>query len=530
MNRRSFLRMPASRAAGWRRLAGLEPYTGPWTRRQARHLVRRTGFGAIKREVDGALFDGSATAAVDRLLEQALAEPLPEPPTWYTASNTSGINEIYDLQIRWLEQMRTKGFIEKMTLFWHNHFVTQHPAIDSKTSLSTAHLVYDYYTLLRRHALGNFRTLVREIGLNPAMLMYLDGFVNARGQANENYARELLELFTMGQTGPDGTANYTEADIKEIARALTGYVVTSDRKASFDPARHDAGIKQFWGASGAFGYDEVVDLIFEKRAAQTAHFVCRKLYTFFVQAVPDETVVADLAATFLANDFEIVPVMRQLLQSAHFYEEALMGARIKSPVEYLVGFLREAEVVPTQALLDRMREALTPLNLSQELFNPPNVAGWPGYNPPDASGEPGHYTWLTTTALPERWAFLTDVLYEASGAPYDPVDLATKLSDPSDPFAVAVDLAETLIAVPLEQTGIREVPEDFAGMEERPLPPDVQDAPPHVLNLTKILLDGLPFYGWPIITDPDDPATDDPRALLRAYLAYLVQLPAYQLT
>ncbi|GIV60541.1 MAG: hypothetical protein KatS3mg043_1630 [Rhodothermaceae bacterium] len=257
MHRRSFLRIPDRPvSANPRRRAGLEPYAGPWTRRQARHLVRRTGFGAIKREVDGVLADGNAATAVDRLVAAAQADPLPEAPAWYGRSNTSGISEIYELQRAWFEAMRTKGLIEKMTLFWHNHFVTQYTGIRSKTSLSAAHLVYDYYTLLRRHALGNFRTLVRKIGLNPAMLVYLDGFVNERGKANENYARELLELFTMGQTGPDGSLNYTETDIKEIARALTGWVVTGDRRASFDPARHDGGLKQVWGETGAFDYDD----------------------------------------------------------------------------------------------------------------------------------------------------------------------------------------------------------------------------------------------------------------------------------
>ncbi|WP_457652494.1 DUF1800 domain-containing protein [Rhodocaloribacter sp.] len=529
MHRRTFLRLPVRPVSQPRIMAGLEPYAGPWDRRQATHLIRRTGFGAIKREVDGAFFDGSASAAVDRLVEDALADPLPEAPSWYGGSSSSGINEIYDLQRSWLDAMRARGLIEKMTLFWHNHFVTQHTSIDQKTSLSTAHLVYDYYTLLRKNALGNFRTLVEKIGTNPAMLIYLDGFVNERGKANENYARELLELFTMGQFGPDGSENYTEADIKEIARALTGWVVTSDRKASFDPARHDDGVKTFWGTSGAFGYDDVVATIFEKRAEQAAHFVCRKLYTFFVQALPDEAVVSALAAEMLAQDFEIAPVLKKLLKSAHFYDDAFIGARIKSPVEYLVGFLREAEVVPTQDLLEGMREALTPINLAQELFNPPNVAGWPGLNPPDAGGAPGHYAWLTTTALPERWAFLSDLVYGNGGADYDPLELVTKISDPSDPFQIAVDLAETMIPIPLEEAAVRDVPDDLVGMAERPPPEDILNGPPHVLNLSKILLDGLPHYGWPIITDLDDPDLADARALVRGYLGYLIQLPAYQL-
>ena len=276
--------------------SGLAPYGGPWDRRRAAHLVRRTSFGAIKREVDRALNDGSATAAVARLTAAAQGDPLPEAPSWYSRNGSTGTEEIYDLQRTWLEAMRNKGFIEKMTLFWHNHLVTQWTANQGKASNSVGHLTYDYYKLLRFHALGNFRTLVYNIGTNPAMLIYLDGFVNEKGQANENYGRELLELFTMGQYGPDGSENYTEQDIKEIARALTGWDVNNSNRATFDPARHDRTSKTIMGQTDLFDYDGVIDLIFEVRASQIAHYVCRKLYSFFVQPVPDEAVVGRVGA------------------------------------------------------------------------------------------------------------------------------------------------------------------------------------------------------------------------------------------
>ena len=146
--------------------AGLAPYSGPWDRRRAAHLVRRSSLGAIQREVDRALNDGSAT--VSRLIATALSDPLPETPSWYSRSGSTGTEEIYDLQRTWLETMRGKGLIEKMTLFWHHHFVTQWTANAGKASNSVGHLTYDYYKLLRRHALGNFRTLVYHVGLNPA--------------------------------------------------------------------------------------------------------------------------------------------------------------------------------------------------------------------------------------------------------------------------------------------------------------------------------------------------------------------------
>ena len=228
--------------------AGLNPYTGTWDRRRAAHLVRRACFGAIKREVDLALAGGSAEAAVEKILSDATSTPLPDPPAWYNGSSSaSEIERIYDVQRRWFEAMRVTGLSEKMTLFWHNHFVIQYPSLMQKAPGEVPKLCYDYLTLIRLNALGNLKSFVRAIGTNPAMLVYLDGFVNEKGAANENYGRELLELFTMGQFDADGTPNYTEADIKEIARALTGWSVSSSGSSSFNASRLDSGSKSFLG-------------------------------------------------------------------------------------------------------------------------------------------------------------------------------------------------------------------------------------------------------------------------------------------
>jgi uncharacterized protein (DUF1800 family) len=528
MNRRQFFGLRSARSVPG--VAGLEPYTGPWTRTEAAHLVRRLQCGAMKREVDGAFNDGSASAAVNRLVDAATLDPIPEPPDWYTNDGSTGIDEVYDVQRTWLDAMRTKGLIEKMTLFWHNHFVTQWAAVDSKSGNSIGHLCYDYYSLLREHALGNFQTFVREVGLNPAMLVYLDGYVNVKGQANENYARELLELFTMGQYDQAGALNYTENDIKEIARALTGWSVNGSNKATFSLSNHDRGTKTFLGRSGAFGYDDVVDLVFETRAPQIAWYVAKKLYTFFVQAVPDVGVVQALADLLQANNWALAPTLKTLFASAHFFDASFVGGRIKSPVELVVGFLREAEVIPTADLLESLREVLTPATLGQELLNPPNVAGWPGLNPPDTSNTPGHYTWLTTTTLPERWNVLSDLIYGNLGASYDPLELATKISDPSDPFSIALDLAETMLPVPLAYAGIREVTEPFGGNPDLPPPSEILNGPAWQVNLSKILLDGTPHYEWPVVGEGSADPTDDARSLVREYLVYLIQLPAYQLT
>ena len=493
-------------------------------------MVSRTQFGALKRDIDFALADGSATSAANNLVDAAIADPNPEPPSWYLNSSSSGIDEVYDMQRRWLDAMRTKGLIEKMTLFWHNHMPTSWSTNATKSSLSAAHLSYDYYALLRSHALGNFRDMVYDIGKNASMHYYLDGYLNEKGAANENFARELLELFTMGQYAPDSSENYSEADIKEVARALTGWVVSNNRQVTFVQSRFDTGSKSFLGQTGSYGYDDVIDIVFAQRSQQIAHYVCRKMYAFFVSAVPDEAIVAQMAATFVANNFEIAPVMKELLASDHFFQDQFIGSRIKSPLEFVMGFVREAEVIPTTELLEAIRDLLTPLGLGQELHNPPNVAGWPGMNPPDSSGVPGHHTWLTTTTLPDRWRVLVDLVYDRMGTNFDPIDVVQKISDPSDPFRIAQDLAEVFVPIPLEVTGIRDVREPFGGNPDIPVPDQILNGPEYLRNLSKILLDGSPFYEWPLIVDENSEGIQDARKLVRAYMAYLIQLPAYQLT
>ena len=143
---------------------------------------------------------------------------------------------------------------------------------------------------------------------------------------------------------------------------------------------------------------------------------------------------------------------------------------------------------------------------------------------------PGHHTWLTTSTLPERWQVLNDIIYDRFGAPYDPIDLAFKISDPSDPFSIAVDVAETMMPLALDEIGIREVEEPFGGNPDIPVPDQVVNGEPYVRNLSKILLDGSPFYEWPFIEDEQSEGIDDARKFVRAFIAYLVQLPAYQLT
>ncbi len=497
-----------------------------WNRLAAAHLIRRTGMGARKREVDAALADGSQTAAAARLVREAKAAPRPPRPS---GSSGTDVESVYAIQRHWYEQMLTgDGLREKMTLWLHNLLVVQY------ADAGMAPATWPYLDLLRKRALGNYRTLIDEMGREPAMLYYLNGD-GSRGDLasqppNENYARELMELFTLGQTARDGSANYTEADVKAAARALSGWQVTTRNgapRATFDARRHDGGSKTFLGQTGTWGYDDIVRILFEQRAPQIADFVMGKLYAFFVQAVPDQAFVGQLAQTFQSGGWELGPVVEQLLASDHFYRDGLRAARVKSPVELVVGLLREAEIPAPQSRLENVRVALEPARLGHELLNPPNVAGWPGLNPPGSDGTPGHHTWLTTSTLPTRWNLARTLLQSAD---FDPFELARKVSDPSNPFGLPTDLARLLLPTPLAESSIREVSTDFGGDPSRPPPQAFLDGPGYAVNLAKIMLDGSPWYEWPNFSDDNPLNVGAAKSNLRTFLAYLVELPEYQLT
>ena len=312
----------------------------------------------------------------------------------FIQNNIRWLNELQD---EWFLTMITVGFRERMTLFWQNHFVTQYD------DYFVAMHAYRYLKLLREHALGNLKDFVHAIGTDPAMLRYLDGDSNRNLEPNENYARELLELFTMSPTDKDGNGNYTQDDIVEIARALTGWVIDYLANSTvFIPSRFDDGEKTFFGRTGNFGYDEVVNIIFEERGAETAYFICEKLYTEFVYAVPDADIVQQLADELLANNYEVAPVMRILLKSAHFFDDQLAGSRIKSPVDLLAGMANEVMVLPSLEITGFLKAVAS--FLEQNLLNPPNVAGWPGYR-----------SWISTTSLPIRWLVTDFLLFGDNG-------------------------------------------------------------------------------------------------------------------
>jgi len=403
----------------------LLPVQGVLTEKQVLHLLRRTLFGVSQADLK---FFGGKTIdeCLAILLKPAAPRPLPiqeegdyiDPlvpigEVWvnapYEDDLIQGRREVM-LCMWWIGNIvsRTYSLTEKMTLFWRNHFVTE------VVMVRDARYSYRYLEMLRRHSLGNFKELIREGSSNPAMLVYLSGNYSTKEAPNENYARELFELFTIGKE--DGQS-YSELDVREAARVLTGYIDDKDRiKSQFVPERHDDGDKQFSaffenklikGRSGQEGkkeLDELVDMIFQR--AETSRFCCRNLYRWFVSHHIDEEVeskvIQPLAEILMAHDFEITPVLKTLLGSEHFFDLAFRGCVVKNPVEYFIGsFLQFDEVQYSRYDLERnswleFHESVGQLGM--DVGNPPSVAGWPAYY----QAPKYHRWWVNSASLSLR--------------------------------------------------------------------------------------------------------------------------------
>ena len=383
----------------------LATYTANLDQLRASHLYRRLGFSASVSTINQAIGQ-SATAIVDNLVDQALnMAPLPA-PAWANWTNTNypqdddARNQLKnqqksEFQLDYANGLLNNNLRDRLSFFWSNHFVTELEVYNCNSYL------YEYINCLQRNSLGNFKTFVSEIGLTNAMLYYLDGVFNNGNNPNENYGRELYELFTLGEGN-----GYTEEDIIETARALSGYVERSDIGCSpvtFDATKHDAGSKTILGQTGNWGYDDVINILFNQRAPEIAEFICRKLYEFFVhpdskdEANNAQTIIDGMAATFVSNDFEIAPVLRQLFKSQHFYDEEAIGVIIKSPIDFYFNTLKETGFSYTDTNVAEMvnYSAL----LSQEIFEPIDVAGWQR----DRS-------WINTNFMIGRWLTIESIL------------------------------------------------------------------------------------------------------------------------
>ena len=367
----------------------------------ARHLLARTGFGPTDAEIRtyagltregavGQLLRETRTMALTpppAIVVDAAPIPLPRGDSASDADRKVFVQEQrregLALRAWWVEEMLAtpSPLTERMTLFWHNHFVSGQPKV------RISRLMYRQNVLLRAHATGNFGTLLHAIGKDPAMLVYLDSAQNRKGAPNENFAREVMELFTLGE------GHYTEQDVKEAARAFTGWSLDRETLTFvFRPRVHDHGTKTVFGKTGAFDGDAVLDLLLAR--PETAQYVTAKLWREFVSPDPDPAEVTRIAARFRASNYDIKTVLREVLLSDAFYAAQNRGVLVKSPTELVVGTLRSLGLQPER----KLPFALYAAGMGQNLMSPPNVKGWPG-------GE----TWINTTTLLARKQFVDRV-------------------------------------------------------------------------------------------------------------------------
>lgn len=279
----------------------------------------------------------------------------------------------------WFTKMLTTQipFEERMVLFWHNHFTS------SLRKVGQSALIYQQNKLFRKHALGNFSELLHAMIEDPAMLIYLDNRANKKSHPNENFARELLELFTLGE------GNYSEDDVKEFARALTGYSVDKDLKFRFKKKIHDNNNKQLFGQTGNFNAHDVVDIILQQK--ETSVFIVKKLWLAFIGEHPHIEEVQRLAKIFRQNNYNLKPLMQALLTSSYFTDIQTRGTMIKSPIELIVGTLRSFGYRD----FDNKLAIQFSRRLNQDLFDPPNVKGWNGGK-----------SWINTNTFLIRRSFL----------------------------------------------------------------------------------------------------------------------------
>ncbi|HVP89054.1 MAG TPA: DUF1800 domain-containing protein [Casimicrobiaceae bacterium] len=365
----------------------------------ARHLLNRTGFGATDAEIRSYVGMTREDAA-SKLLAGTRSQAVTPAPSW-TASpgplryprggeqateadrkvfRQEQLREGLELRGWWLEEMITtpSPLTEHMTLFWHNHFVS------SQQKVRFAELMYRQNVLLRSNALGNFGVMLHAIARDPAMVIYLDSAQNRKGTPNENFAREVMELFTLGE------GHYSEQDIKEAARAFTGWSLDRDSGTfRFRPFIHDYGQKTVLGRTGNLDGDDVLDILLAR--PETAEFVTRKLWREFVSPDPDEAEVKRIAARFRASGYDIKAALQALLGSDAFYAPQNRGVLVKSPIDLVAGTLRQFDMRPGLPIPFAVASA----TMGQNLFSPPNVKGWPG-------GE----AWINASTLLARKAFL----------------------------------------------------------------------------------------------------------------------------
>ncbi|HZY99095.1 MAG TPA: DUF1800 domain-containing protein [Candidatus Baltobacteraceae bacterium] len=402
----------------------LQPYRGALDERSAAHLLRRAGFGGTPAEIAryAAMSPGDAVESLVRFPSTPDVSPpavFDRGPYLHELQGLDGIAKkrlqnklvssdtaaMQSVRLWWLNRMLTTPtpLQEKMTLYWHGHFTSY---------INFSAIMYGQNQLFRQDALGNVRDLTHAISKDPAMVLYLNGNTNVAAHPNENYARELMELFTLG------VGHYTEDDVRESARAWTG--LRFDRFAQtvwFSDAQHDQGTKTFLGRSGDFNGDDVVNIIFAQ--PQCARFFAASLLSYFVYNDPEPELIDGVAALLRKYDFELAPVMSAIFRSNVFYSDRAYRALVKSPTEFIVGTYKALGLTQIDD------SAITASKqMGQVLLQPPNVAGWPG-------GQ----NWLTSATMLARQNFVVRMVNSQTLAssswlqqiPMQPADAARQI-------------------------------------------------------------------------------------------------------
>lgn len=480
----------------------LNPVTGNLGFDKARHLLNRCMFGARLSEIRF-LEDKTAENAVDFLIQEPLE--LPAPPVGVKDNDaevpvgTTWVNTKYNSKYRsqrlysynnwWIGRLVNQhvSLIEKMVLFWHNHFVIENDVVRN------TNFNYLYNMLLYNQSLGNFKTLTEEMTINTGMLQYLDGVDNVAGSPNENYARELFELFTIGK-GPlieEGNyTNYTEHDIREAAKVLTGWKTNSNNDTSyFSSTKHDKSVKTFSEIYNNHAisnkeeneYKELIEMIFQKK--ETARHLIRKFYRWFVYYRIDEdieqNIIEPLATQFLTENFELKPVLKTLLTSEHFFDENYRGCMIKNPLEFTVGLFRQLEYdQPDGSDITELYGFWNWINgkarlQDMEIGDPPDVAGWPAWYLAPMYNE----LWINTATIPNKSVVVNAVI--SSGI--RPLSGYDKLY--FDPFKLAY-LAD-------EPSDINNLISTFTGLLMPKAPSQEK-----IDELKEVLIPGLPDFEW----------------------------------
>jgi uncharacterized protein (DUF1800 family) len=327
-------------------------------RRQIAHLLRRAGFGGSPDEIDTYArlgFKGAVTRLVD--YEQVSNATLDARVAQLEAE--LDLTKLPSIQTIWLERMLStaRPLEEKMTLFWHDHFAT------ANSKVGRPELMYDQNRFFRAHALDGYKDMLQGISRNPAMIRWLDGNSNRKAHPNENYARELMELFTLG------VGNYSEIDVREGARAFTGWFLDKEYQFTFNARQHDTGTKTLLGKTGKWDGDDVLNIILAQPAA--AEHLSRKLFIFLVHDHPSQATIGQLSETFRGSGYKVRELVRAILLHPEFLSDDAYHGVIRSPAEYLIGSMKSLgveEFLPgAQGMLNRM---------GMNLYNPPNVSGW----------------------------------------------------------------------------------------------------------------------------------------------------------